>query len=205
MLLLLFEVTPRDGHVDEYLAIAAKLRPELDAMGGCLFIDRYRSLARPRDLLSYQVWRDEAALTRWRTHAEHHKAQALGRARVFEDYRLRVAAVLRIEARGEPTWHARHGSNWHDPAVSAPRHVAVAESDGATLAGATDSFESIYRPGEYAHVLAWDAGQPAPTLTTLPGARRLRLGEIERDYGMGDRVEAPQYYAPVTRHPRPMS
>lgn len=98
MLLLLFEVTPREGRVDEYLAIAAQLRPELDAMG-----------------------------------------------------------------------------------------------------------ERIYRPGEYAHVVARDAGQPAPMLTTLPGARRLRLGEIERDYGMGDRVEAPQYYAPVTRHPGPMS
>jgi heme-degrading monooxygenase HmoA len=205
VLLLLFEVTPREGHVDEYLAIAAKLRPQLDALGGCLFIDRYRSLARPRALLSFQVWRDEAALTRWRTHGEHHKAQALGRARVFEDYRLRVAAVLRTEGRGEPAWQARHGSGWHDPAVTAPRYVAVAESAGATLAGAAESFESIYRPGEYAHVLTFDAGQPAPALATLPGAARLRVGEIERDYGMHDRAEAPQYYAPATHHPRPGS
>jgi heme-degrading monooxygenase HmoA len=203
VLLLLFEVTPREGHVDEYLAIAAKLRAELDAMGGCLFIDRYRSRARPRTLLSYQVWRDEAALTRWRTHGEHHKAQALGRARVFEDYRLRVAAVLRAEERGEPAWEARHRSNWHDPAVTAPRYVAVAESDSATLAGAMESFESIYRPGVYAHVLAFDAVQSAPTLAALPGATRLRVGEIERDYGMHDRAEAPQYYAPVSHQLRP--
>jgi heme-degrading monooxygenase HmoA len=205
VLLLLFEVTPREGHVDEYLAIAAKLRPELDAMGGCLFIDRYRSRARPHTLLSYQVWRDEAALTRWRTHAEHHKAQALGRARVFEDYRLRVAAVLRAEGRGEPAWEARHRSSWHDPAVTAPRYVAVAESDSQMLDGATESFESIYRPGEYAHVLAFDAVQSAPSLAALPGAARLRVGEIERDYGMHDRAEAPQYYAPVSHHPRQSS
>jgi heme-degrading monooxygenase HmoA len=205
VLLLLFEVTPREGHVDEYLAIAAALRPELDALGGCLFIDRYRSLARPRTLLSYQVWRDEASLTRWRTHGEHHKAQALGRARVFEDYRLRVAAVLRVEQRGRPPWEARHRSNWHDPTVTAPRYIAVAESDSATLAGATESFESIYRPGEYAHVLPVDNAQSAPALTALPGAARRRVGEIERDYGMHDRAEAPQYYSPASHLPRPGS
>ena len=203
MLLLLFEVTPRKGHVDAYLAIAATLHPEMEELGGCLFIDRYRSRARPRTLLSYQVWRDEAALTRWRTHAEHHKAQALGRARVFEDYRLRVAAVLRAEGRSEPAWEAAHRSNWHDPAVTAPRYVA--DSDSQTLAGATESFERIYRPGEYAHVLAFDAVQSAPTLAALPDALRLHLGEIERDYGMHDRAEAPQYFAPTGHHPRPGS
>lgn len=52
MLLLPFEFTPREGYVDDYLTIAARLRPALDAMGGCLFIDRFRSLARPRALLS---------------------------------------------------------------------------------------------------------------------------------------------------------
>jgi heme-degrading monooxygenase HmoA len=195
VLLLLFEVTPRAGHVDEYLEIAARLRPQLDALGGCLFIDRYRSLARPDTLLSYQVWRDEAALTRWRVHQEHHRAQALGRSRVFGDYRLRVAALLRIEAAGEPTWQAAHGSRWHDPATTAPRFVAIAESSSERLAGAAESFESIYRPGEFAHVLA--GASDRLTLAELPGARRLRLGEIERDYGMHDRAEAPQYFAPA--------
>jgi heme-degrading monooxygenase HmoA len=203
VLLLLFEVTPRAGHVDEYLATAAALRPQLDACGGCLFIDRYRSRARPRTLLSYQVWRDEAALTRWRVHHEHHKAQALGRVRVFEDYRLRVAALMRVESRDEPPWEAPHGSRWHDPAVTAPRVLAIAESSGAELDGAAESFESIYRPGEFAHVLAWDAASPAPSLAAVSGAHRLRLVEIERDYGMHDRTEAPQYFAPVPAHSRP--
>jgi len=200
VLLLLFEVTPRDGHVDEYLAIAAALRPELDALGGCLFIDRYRSLARPRTLLSYQVWRDEASLTRWRVHHEHHKAQTLGRARVFEDYRLRVAVVVRIEAHGEPPWQAQHGAQWHDPAVRATRCLAVAESASASMPGATESFESIYRPGEFAHVLAGMPSETAPSLGTLPGAHRVRVAEIERDYGMHDRAEAPQFYAPASSH-----
>ena len=202
MLLLLFEVTPRDGHVDEYLQIAASLRPALDALGGCLFIDRYRSLARPRTLLSYQVWRDEASMTRWRIDHEHHKAQTLGRARVFDDYRLRVAVVVAIEARGEPPWRTPHGAHWNDPAVRAPRSLAIAESGSATVPGAIESFESIYRPGEFAHVLASTPGAPAPSLDALPGAHRLRMAEIERDYGMHDRTEAPQYFAPITSHHR---
>ncbi|HET9025773.1 MAG TPA: antibiotic biosynthesis monooxygenase family protein [Burkholderiaceae bacterium] len=205
MLLLLFEVIPRAGRVDEYLGIAAELRPELDAMGGCLFIDRYRSLAEPRKFLSYQVWRDEAALTRWRVHHAHHKAQALGRVRVFEDYRLRVAMVVRVESMGEPPWQAPHGSTWHDPEGTAPRYVAVAESDAGALDGAEESFESIYRPGEFAHVIAGTAGRPAASLAEFPRARRIRLAEIERDYGMHDRAEAPQYFAPVSSGPPPAS
>ena len=197
MLLLLFEVTPREGHVDEYLDIAAKLRPALDAMGGCLFLDRYRSLAQPRKLLSFQVWRDEASMTRWRVDGHHHTAQTLGRTRVFDDYRLRVAEIIRVDAVGEAPWQPTRRCSWHDPAVTAPRYVAIAESLGATVAGASESFESIYRPGEYAHVLAFATEQSAPTLATLPGARRVRIAEIERDYGMFERGEAPQYYPPI--------
>jgi heme-degrading monooxygenase HmoA len=204
VLLLLFEVTPREGHLDEYLALAAQLRPTLDALGGCLFIDRYRSLARPRALLSYQLWRDEASLTRWRVHHEHHKVQTLGRVRVFEDYRLRVAALLREESDGQPAWEAGPHAHWNDPAVQAPRHLAVAESGTAMLAGATESFESIYRPGAFAHVLACAADGPWPALARLPGVQRLRIAEIERDYGMHERAEAPQFFAPPP-HPRPPS
>jgi heme-degrading monooxygenase HmoA len=197
MLLLLFEVLPREGHVDEYLEIAARLRPALDAMGGCLFIDRYRSLTDSRKLLSLQVWRDEAALTRWRVDPEHHRAQALGRARVFEDYRLRIAIVTREESLDAPPWQSARGSTWYAPGTVAPRHVGLAETRAAGLAGAADSFESIYRPSEYAHLFAWSAGGPAPSLRELPGVYRLRTGEVERDYGLRDRAEAPQYFASI--------
>jgi heme-degrading monooxygenase HmoA len=197
VLLLLFEVTPRDGHVDEYLEIAAKLRPELDASGGCLFIDRYRSLARPRTLLSFQVWRDEAAVTRWRVHPEHQKAQAIGRARVFEDYRLRIAAINRDEsidgARSQPA----HGNTRRAQSTRGRRFVGIADSLLASLAGAAESFESIYRPGQHAHLFAWTSHEQPPSLARIEGATRLRIGEIERDYGWADRAEAPQHLSPV--------
>ncbi len=94
MIGLFFEVQTRPGHRDQYLDLAASLKPELEAMGGCLFIDRFRSLTRENLLLSYQIWRDEGALTAWRAHAYHHEVQTIGREKVFSDYRIRVAQVI---------------------------------------------------------------------------------------------------------------
>ncbi len=198
MIALLFEVTPRSGALDEYLEIAARLRPVLDALGGCLFLDRFRSLARAGTILSFQIWRDEAALTRWRVDPQHHKAQTLGRTRVFADYRIRIAQVVREEARDAPTWRPERLGAYNDPAARAPRFVAIAESQTNALTGAAESFESIYRPGEYAHL--FDVGvSDTLTLAQLADARRLRMCEIERDYGMYERAEAPQFYTPMER------
>lgn len=188
---LLFEVTPRPGALGEYLAIAAKLRPALDALGGCLFLDRFRSLARAGTLLSFQIWRDEAALTRWRVDPQHHAAQTLGRSRVFSDYRLRIAQVVCEETPGAPPWRPQRPTAYNDPAARAPRFVAIADAQTNALAGAAESFESIYRPGAYAHV--FDIASPgALTLAQLGDAHTLRVAEIERDYGMYERAEAPQ-------------
>ncbi len=41
------------------------------------------------------MWRDEAAIARWRADDAHRAAQAAGRAHIFADYRLRVARVVR--------------------------------------------------------------------------------------------------------------
>src|ERR1044072_4902923 len=68
MIGLFFEVQTRPGHRDQYLNLAAALKPALEATGGCLFIERYRSLSRENLLLSYQIWQDEGTLTAWRVH-----------------------------------------------------------------------------------------------------------------------------------------
>ena len=75
MIGLFFEVQTKPGHRDQYLDLAASLKPDLEAMGGCRFIDRFRSLTRENLLLSYQIWQDEGALTAWRAHAYHHDVQ----------------------------------------------------------------------------------------------------------------------------------
>ncbi len=95
MYAVIFEVEPAPGQVEEYLDIAARLRPELEKIDGFISIERFRSLTQEGKILSLSFWRDEAAIRRWREHDKHHRAQHAGRDHVFADYRLRVAAVVR--------------------------------------------------------------------------------------------------------------
>jgi heme-degrading monooxygenase HmoA len=95
MIAVIFEVWPADGRRQEYLDIAAELRPLLDQVDGFLSIERFESLVEPGKILSLSFFRDEAAVKRWRSLEDHRAAQARGRGGVFRDYRLRVAHVLR--------------------------------------------------------------------------------------------------------------
>jgi heme-degrading monooxygenase HmoA len=92
---VIFEVWPRDGRRQDYLDIAAALRPLLQEIDGFLSIERFESLAEPGKILSLSFWRDERAIAEWRRLEAHRDAQAQGRSEVFRDYRLRVAAVVR--------------------------------------------------------------------------------------------------------------
>ena len=95
MIAVIFEVWPHPEHRGAYLDLAAELRPHLAGIDGFVSVERFESLTEPGKLLSLSIWRDEEALASWRRLAEHRTAQALGRGRMFRDYRLRVAGVLR--------------------------------------------------------------------------------------------------------------
>jgi heme-degrading monooxygenase HmoA len=95
MIAVIFEVWPADGQKQEYLDIAASLKPELERIDGFLSVERFQSLVEPDKLLSLSFWRDEAAVATWRNVEHHRAAQKAGRNGVFRDYRLRVAHVLR--------------------------------------------------------------------------------------------------------------
>ena len=95
MIAVIFEVWPAEGGGGEYLDIAASLRPALERIDGFVSVERFQSLTEPGKLVSLSFWRDEEAVRRWRTLAEHRVAQARGRGGVFRDYRLRVASVIR--------------------------------------------------------------------------------------------------------------
>ena len=95
MIAVIFEVTIANGKVDEYLDIAAELKPMLDDIEGFISIERFTSLTNEGKLLSLSFWRDEAAIQEWRNIESHRLAQAKGRGGVFADYRLRVAEVCR--------------------------------------------------------------------------------------------------------------
>ena len=95
MIAVIFEAQPREGQQEAYLSIAAALRPELEKIDGFLSIERFQSLGEPGKILSLSWWRDEASVARWRMFEQHRAAQRAGRERIFSDYRLRVAEVLR--------------------------------------------------------------------------------------------------------------
>lgn len=95
MIAVIFEVEPAAGQRDSYLDIAARLKPELEAVDGFISVERFESLANPGKMLSLSFFRDEAAVAAWRNTEDHRHAQAAGRGGVFADYRLRVARVLR--------------------------------------------------------------------------------------------------------------
>ena len=95
MIGVIFEVWPAEGRRQEYLALAAELRPLLERIDGFIAVERFESLTEAGKLLSLSFFRDEAAVAQWRTVAEHRVAQAAGRSGIFRDYRLRVVGVIR--------------------------------------------------------------------------------------------------------------
>lgn len=95
MIAVIFEVWPEPDRKQEYLDIAASLRPLLEQVDGFISIERFESLSEPGKILSLSVFRDEAAVARWRQLEQHRIAQARGRSGIFRNYRLRVAGVIR--------------------------------------------------------------------------------------------------------------
>ena len=83
MYAVIFEVEPAPGRRQDYLDIAAQLRPELEQIDGFISVERFQSLTQEGKILSLSFWRDEAAVARWRCHAQHRKAQRAGRTGVF--------------------------------------------------------------------------------------------------------------------------
>ena len=95
MIAVIFEAQPHEDQQQAYLSIAASLRAELEAIDGFISIERFQSLSDQDKILSLSWWRDEASVARWRRVEQHRVAQRAGRERIFRDYRLRVAEVLR--------------------------------------------------------------------------------------------------------------
>ena len=205
MIALFFEVQVKQGKLDQYLDLAGSLKPALDALGGCVFIDRFKSLSRENLILSYQIWQDEAALVAWRVDAKHHKVQEAGREDVFSDYRIRVAQVVNQQRPNEAPWEPERLTPYNDPTRRPASYVIISECETAALPvnadHSLDGFESVYRPGVFAHLgdtpnleAGIDLGL---NLLQEKSTEYFRVCEVMRDYGMFQRKEAPQFYPPI--------
>jgi heme-degrading monooxygenase HmoA len=95
MIAVIFEAIVSDRGRSAYLDAAATLRPLLECCEGFVSIERFESLSQPGKVLSLSFWRDEAAVSEWRNLEVHRRYQDQGRHGVFDDYRVRVAHVVR--------------------------------------------------------------------------------------------------------------
>jgi heme-degrading monooxygenase HmoA len=114
LIAIIFEVFPAERRRQDYLDIAASLRPELEKIDGFVSIERFASLSTEGKILSLSFFRDESAVEAWRNLEAHRLAQAKGRGGVFADYRLRVAGVIRDygmfdRAQAPPDSRRKHG------------------------------------------------------------------------------------------------
>lgn len=218
MFSVIFEVHPRPEQWDAYLGYAKMLRPELEQIEGFVDNIRYRSLTREGWILSLSGWRDEKALIRWRTRANHHDVQEKGRDEILLDYHLRVGQVTsdtRSPNGGEhaereqrldltetggkalTVVEAKCPANWIKTAP--PDEVAAwfgFDTNASGLLG-WDVFDAVLNPGDAILAATWrDHSAAAAFLTRIaaPDGARLRCVRIIRDYGMFDRREAPQYF-----------
>jgi heme-degrading monooxygenase HmoA len=114
MIAVIFEVLPKPGNRDAYLDIAASLRPILEEIDGFISIERFQSLTDETKILSLSFFRDEDAIRTWRETMAHRKAQRRGRGGVFEDYRLRVAHVVRDYGRVDRNHAPEDSKRAHD-------------------------------------------------------------------------------------------
>lgn len=204
MFSVIFEVQPVPAHLDTYLDLAMRLKPEAEAIDGFLSVERFTSRNRPGWVLSLQFWRDDAAIARWRTHELHHRMQERGRQELFQDYRLRVGPVIAEAESGGLELPPRRDDG-AEPS-DRDRIVVVLEAAAETIAAVPplpdqDVFDSLYNPGRsvllgawpnQAGALAWQAQVPAPS--GFAPSSRLRLMAVARDYGMSARAEAPQHF-----------
>ena len=95
MIVVIFEVEPADGRRDDYLDTAAAMRPVVEKVEGFISGERFQSLTDPKKILSLSFFKDDDAVRRWRDQPSHRSAQAKGRSGLFDDYRLRIATVIR--------------------------------------------------------------------------------------------------------------
>jgi heme-degrading monooxygenase HmoA len=223
MFAVIFELQPKQEKFDEYLKLAKYLKPMLEAIDGFIDIDRFASKRTNGRLISFSTWRDEKAVVRWRTQAEHHAVQEKGRFEVFEDYHLRVGEVTADTAapKGPAAPQQRFDATEAGEAkVVTVTEVALQEDDalgakvdrlGAHLGLRASSdglvhqevFASIYHPGKFLLLAAWHGADAAkswsPTRLDAAISVRHRHVRIIRDYGMFDRREAPQFFPEIRR------
>ena len=94
-IIVLFEVTVKNGKMDDYLKMAGSLKESLAKAEGFIHSERFSSLATEGKLLSMSIWENEECVSKWRNLAAHRMAQKHGRMNDFADYKITVVTPIR--------------------------------------------------------------------------------------------------------------
>ncbi len=93
--IVLFEVTIKEGHMQSYLDMAASLKEELARAEGFIGAERFSSLVGKNKILSKSEWKDEESITKWRNTVNHRLCQKQGRMNDFADFKVTVVTPVR--------------------------------------------------------------------------------------------------------------
>jgi heme-degrading monooxygenase HmoA len=226
MFAVIFEVLPEQGRFDDYLDLAKRLKPELEAIDGFIDNERFESRRTKGRLLSLSIWRDEKSVVRWRSHGGHHAVQEKGRFEVFADYHLRVGEIASDTV--PPNGLSVVQTRFDETEVGVAKAITLTEVElrdghgsgakpdlrpellgldpGADGLADAELFASIYHPGKLILLASWRdepaAGAWRPRKPDAARSIRHRQVRVIRDYGMFDRREAPQFYPPAQRENR---
>jgi heme-degrading monooxygenase HmoA len=216
-----FEVQTTAETQAAYLKTAKELRPLLDQVQGFQSIERSASLTQSYALLSLSYWADEAALVAWRATEEHHVAQEQGRTSIFADYRLRVGPVM--QADGGHGTEPSATTTYNCPPFHSRQFMAIARLDGITNVSEIDrclasltavsndrkAYRSFLDSKRYfvtcdlpvmdgvAKAVSRTLYEANQSFKHLGASLAIEIVEVERDYGLKARAQAPQYFPEV--------
>ena len=97
--IVLFEVTIKNGKMEDYLARARQMKILLQDAQGFIRAERFSSLITKGKLLSLSVWENEECVSKWRNLLAHRHSQQRGRIEDFMDYTITVATPVRSYTR----------------------------------------------------------------------------------------------------------
>ena len=184
-----FDVLPKKGFADAYFGMASGLKPLVEKNPGFISVERFENLGRSGWYLSHSQWVDEHALSSWRCQYDHHGAQVCGRNLVLEDYRLRVGCLtVANQVLNKKAVIALVGDF-----SEAQEFVNRAQINMDAL---PRLFRGIINPNRGIALL--DAQiEDADLLNFVIGQQLTNVGiyEVQRDYGMFDRAQAPTVFA----------
>jgi heme-degrading monooxygenase HmoA len=184
-----FDVLPKKGFSDAYFGMASGLKPLVEKNPGFISVERFENLGRSGWYLSHSQWTDEHALSSWRCQYDHHGAQVCGRNLVLEDYRLRVGRLMstnRILNKNAVIALVGDFSEAQD-------FVNRAQISMNAL---PRLFRGIINPSRGIALIDAEI-EDSDLVDFVISEKSTNVGtyEVQRDYGMFDRAQAPSVFA----------